>query len=316
MIALLNDLQDQFVQQQELAQQGQKRTESMLDEIKALKEENADISFEDWQKALVEKYNNLKDVVDKKLPNIWAGLEFGLSNLRILNIDDCTLPMIGILLGRPGSGKTVPITMLSKWVYGYYTDDWSPKAWVTHTTSVESPEELALIDMLAKIKDHQLLIPELATLFGLKEDDLRLALSRITRIADGHGFFSDSGVYGRRGHGDVMFVWLGAVVDIPHHAYKVMSNLGPRLYFFRLPFNRVTADDLYQYLTDKENFNSKYKAIEEALFDYLKWFEIGPTLRPRTPKSPHLRKMEWDSAKNDSKCNEMHIEAGFTIRIP
>ena len=60
-----------------------------------------------WQKTLIIKYNNLKNVVDKKLPNIWLGLEFGLSNLRILNIDDCTLPMIGILLGRPGSGKTV-----------------------------------------------------------------------------------------------------------------------------------------------------------------------------------------------------------------
>ena len=106
-------------------------------------------------------------------------------------------------------------------------------------------------------------------------------------------------MYGRRGYGDIMFVWLGAVVDIPHHAYKVMSSLGPRLYFFRLPFVEVTAQDLFLYLTDKENFNSKYKAIEEALFDYLKWFEIGPTLLPRTPKSPHLRKIEWNSEKND-----------------
>jgi hypothetical protein len=290
----------------------------MLDEIKALKEEHSDISFEDWQKILVEKYDNLKKIVDKKLPNIWAGLEFGLANLRILNINDCTLPMIGILLGRPGSGKTVPITMLSKWIYGYYTDLFSPKAWVTHTTSVNSPEELELIDMLLKLKDHQFQIPELATLFGLKEDDLRLALSTITRIADGHGFFSDSGVYGHRGHGDVMFVWLGAVVDIPHHAYKAMSSLGPRLYFLRLPFNKVTADDLFLYLIDKENFNSKYKAIEEALLDYLKWFEIGPTRLPGTPKSPHLRKIEWDSDKNDRdaiKCiSKLALLLGYLRR--
>jgi hypothetical protein len=301
-IALVDDLQDQITQAEELLQQGQKRTDTILEQIEALKKENADISFEDWEKTLVEKYENLKDIVGKKLPNVWAGLEFGLSNLRILNIDDCTLPKIGILLGRPGSGKTVPITLLSKWVYAYYTDDWSPKAWVTHTTSVDSPEALELIDLLAKIKNHQFLTPELATLFGLKEDDLRLALSKITRIADGHGFFSDSGVYGHRGHPDIMFVWLGAVVDIPHHAYKVMSSLGPRLYFFRLPYNKVTSKDVYQYLTDKENFNSKYKAIEDALSDYLKWFEIGPTLLPRTPKSPHLRKIEWDSEKNDKNA--------------
>jgi hypothetical protein len=310
-IALYNDLEEQFRQQQQALQQGQKRTDSMLDEIKALKEEHSEISFEDWQKTLVEKYNNLKNVVDKKLPNIWAGLEFGLANLRILNIDDCTLPMIGILLGRPGSGKTVPITMLSKWIYGYYTDEFTPKAWVTHTTSVD--EGLELIDMLARMKDHQFQTPELATLFGLKEDDLRLALSKITRIADGNGFFSDSGVYGRRGYGDVMFVWLGAVVDIPHHAYKVMSSLGPRLYFFRLPFVEVTADDLFLYLTDRENFNSKYKAIEEALLDYLKWFEIGPTLLPRTPKSPHLRKMVWDSEKNDRNAIKCISRLAFLL---
>jgi hypothetical protein len=312
-IALFNDLKDQFTEQQEIAQQGEKRTESMLDEIKALKEEYANISFEVWQKTLIEKYNNLKDVVDKKLPNIWPGLEFGLANLRILNIDDCTLPMIGILLGRPGSGKTVPITMLSKWVYGYYTDEFTPKAWVTHTTSADSPEELEFIDMLARMKDHQFQSPELALLFGLKEDDLRPALSKITRIADGHGFFSDSGVYGRRGYGDVMFTWLGAVVDIPHHAYKLMSSLGPRLYFLRLPFNNVTADDLFLYLIDKENFNSKYKAIEEALLDYLKWFEIGPTLLVRTPKSPHKRTMKWNSDKNDSNAIKCISRLAFLL---
>lgn len=146
--------------------------------------------------------------------------------------------------------------------------------------------------MLPKIKDRQFLTPELATLFNLEEDDLRIALSMITRIADGHGFYSDSGVYGHRGYEDVMFTWLGAVVDIPHHVYKVMSNLGPRLYFFRLPFKDITAGDLFGYLTDTETFTTRYKAIEEALHDYLKWFEIGPMVLPRTPKSPHLRKVE------------------------
>ena len=87
--------------------------------------------------------------------------------------------------------------------------------------------------------------------------------------------------------------WSGLIFH--HHVYKVMSSLGPRLYFFRLPYNEQTDHDLYLYLTDKENFNSKYKAIEEALLDYLKWFEIGPTVLPRTPNSPHLRKVQWNS---------------------
>ena len=36
-----------------------------------------------------------------------------------------------------------------------------------------------------------------------------------------------------------------------------------------------------------------------ALFDYLKWFEIGPTLLFRTPDSPHLVKMRWNGSKDE-----------------
>jgi predicted transcriptional regulator len=298
-VALLSDLQDRYAQSQEVIEEGKRRVQSTLDEIRELRDENAGISIDEWQRILVAKYRNLKNTVELKLPKIWPGLEFGLSLLRILNIDDCTLPLIGVLLGRPGSGKTVAVTLLSKWLYGYYTDSFSPKAWVSHTTSVNSQEELEAVDMLQKIKDKQLLTPELATLFNLKEDDLRLSLATITRIADGHGFASDSGVYGHRAYGDTMFTWLGAVVDIPHQVYKVLGSLGPKLYFFRLPFSETTPIELLSYITDRDDFNMHYQTIEAALFDYLKWFEIGPTLLLRTPGSPHLVKMRCDGTRDE-----------------
>ena len=298
-LALLQDIQDKFAQKQEEIRQDQNRVATILDEIKTLREENSDLACKEWQRILVAKYRNLKNTVELKLPKIWPALEFGLTSLRILNIDDCTLPLIGVLLGRPGSGKTVAVTLLSKWIYGYYTDSFSPKAWVTHTTSVDSLEELEAVDMLPKMKDKQFLTPELATLFNLKEDDLRLSLATITRIADGHGFASDSGVYGHRAYGDTMFTWLGAVVDIPHQVYKVLGSLGPKLYFFRLPFSETSALDLLTYITDRDDFNMHYQTIEAALFDYLKWFEIGPTLLLRTPDSPHLVKMRWNGSKDE-----------------
>ena len=298
-LMLFNDLRDQFTQSQENIEEENMRIQSTLNEIRDLREENLKISFNEWQRILVKKYSNLKDMVELKLPKIWPGLEFGLSSLRILNIDDCTLPLIAVLLGRPGSGKTVAITLLSRWFYGYYTDSFSPKAWVSHTTSVNSQEELEAVDMLPKIKDKQFLTPELATLFNLKEDDLRLSLATITRIADGHGFASDSGVYGHRAYGDTMFTWFGAVVDIPHQVYKVLGSLGPKLYFFRLPFSETTPIELLSYLTDRDDFNMNYQTIEAALFDYLKWFEIGPTLLLRTPDSPHLVKMHWDGCRDE-----------------
>ena len=312
-IALLNDLQDQYAQSQEVIEDEKRRVQSTLEEIRKLREENSDISFNEWQRILVAKYQNLKNTVELKLPKIWPGLEFGLSSLRILNIDDCTLPLIGVLLGRPGSGKTVAITLLSKWMYGYYTDSFSPKAWVSHTTSVNSQEELEAVDMLPKMKDRQFLTPELATLFNLKEDDLRLSLATITRIADGHGFASDSGVYGHRAYGNTMFTWLGAVVDIPNQVYKVLGSLGPKLYFFRLPFSETTALDLLSYITDRDDFNMHYQTIEAALFDYLKWFEIGPTLLLRTPDSPHLVKVRWDGSKDE--LNAMQCLVNLAILL-
>ena len=298
-LALMQDIQDKFAQKQEEIRQDQNRVATILDEIKTLREENSDLDCKEWQRILVAKYRNLKNTVELKLPKIWPALEFGLTSLRILNIDDCTLPLIAVLLGRPGSGKTVAVTLLSKWIYGYYTDSFSPKAWITHTTSVDSLEELEAVDMLPKMKDKQFLTPELATLFNLKEDDLRLSLATITRIADGHGFASDSGVYGHRAYGDTMFTWLGAVVDIPHQVYKVLGSLGPKLYFFRLPFSETSALDLLTYITDRDDFNMHYQTIEAALFDYLKWFEIGPTLLLRTPDSPHLVKMRWNGSKDE-----------------
>jgi hypothetical protein len=65
-IALMIDIQDQFAQKQEQIREDEKRVNSMLDEIKELRDENADISFEQWQETLITKYNNLKNVVDKK----------------------------------------------------------------------------------------------------------------------------------------------------------------------------------------------------------------------------------------------------------
>jgi hypothetical protein len=48
---------------------------------------------------------------------------------------------------------------------------------------------------------------------------------------------TDSGVYGqRRCDGKLMFTWVGAAVDIPHKVYKLLANVGAKLYFYRMPY--------------------------------------------------------------------------------
>ena len=82
-------------------------------------------------------------------------------------------------------------------------------------------------------------------IFTAKEEDLRNILGIITRIADGQGLASDSGAHGHRAYeGTHMLVWIGAAVDVPYSVYKVLASLGPKLYFFRLPFEDRTVDDI------------------------------------------------------------------------
>jgi hypothetical protein len=251
--------------------------ERILDEINELKAAHSGISSDEWRIGLVNRFEKLHQIIQTNLPELWVGLEFELSCLRVLNIHGCTLPIIAIILGRAAGGKTQVISLLRQWPYAYYTDTHSAKSWITHTTSVKEPEDLEKIDMLPRVKNKIFCTPEWAPIFTLREDDLKAALGIITRIADGQGLASNSGVYGRRAYeGTHMFAWIGAAVDVPYIVYKVLGTLGQKLYFFRLPFNDITTDDVSEKLGS--DFNTKFDSIQTALFDYLKWFEIGPDL--------------------------------------
>jgi hypothetical protein len=251
--------------------------ERILDEINQLKATHAGITGDEWKMGLVDRFEKLHHVVQDNIPDLWVGLEFELSCLRILNIHGCTLPIIAIILGRAAGGKTQVISLLRQWPYAYYTDTHSAKSWITHTTSVKDPEDLEKIDMLPRVKNKIFCTPEWAPIFTLREDDLKAALGIITRIADGQGLASNSGVYGRRAYEGIhMFAWIGAAVDVPYIVYKVLGTLGQKLYFFRLPFDDITTDNVNEKLGS--DFNTKFDSIQAALFDYLKWFEIGPDL--------------------------------------
>jgi hypothetical protein len=251
--------------------------ERILEEINELKATHAGISSDAWKTGLVNRFEKLRQTVQSNIPDLWVGLEFELSCMRVLNIHGCTLPIISIILGRAAGGKTQVISLLRQWPYAYYTDTHSAKSWVTHTTSIKTPEDLEKIDMLPRVKNRIFCTPEWAPIFTLREDDLKATLGIITRIADGQGLASNSGVYGRRAYEGIhMFSWIGAAVDVPHIVYKVLGTLGQKLYFFRLPFKDITTSNVNEELGS--DFNTKFDSIQTALFDYLKWFEIGPDL--------------------------------------
>ena len=279
--------------------------------MKSAKEEKArGLTFEKWQQTLTDKYEWLKKTVNENMPEIWTGLEFELSILSILNIEGCTLPFIGIILGRPSSGKTQIINLLKKWPCTYYTDNFTARAFVSHSTAVSSKEELEEIDLLPKIRNKLFLTPELSPTFTAKDEDLNQLLGIITRIADGQGYQSDSGAHGHRGYdGELMFTWVGAAVDIPYKVYKVLGNLGSKLYFFRLPSENKSEDLLFAQMND--DFNRKINVIKGALFDYLKWFQICPSMV--FDKSNGLSKMNWNSEKDDEQAKRYIVSLAVLL---
>jgi hypothetical protein len=289
---LLDSINQQIDEEKEEKQQEQKEIQNILDEINQMREQNTNITFQTWQEELQIKYQKLYDKIQNIMPEIWPGLEFELSVLRILSIENCTLPFIGIILGRPSSYKTVIVSLMRKWPHAFYTDNFTARSFVSHSTAVNSREDLEEIDMLPKIKNKLFLTPELSPMFTTKEEDLVQLLGIITRIADGHGFMSDSGAHGHRGYDeDIMFSWVGAAVDIPYKVYKILGNLGAKLYFFRMQYDQQTSEQLTDYAADDEGFISKVLEIQNLLFGYLKWFEICPDMKP---------KMKWDKS-NDNK---------------
>ena len=152
--------------------------------------------------------------------------------------------------------------------------------------------------MLPQIKDKILLTPELSALFTAKDDDVREQFGIITRLLDGEGLETNSGVHGKRGYyGKYMFTWLGAAVDIPYSVYKFLSTIGFKINFLRLPRIEVTEDDLFDQLTSKKNFSEKMDEIEELLIDYLIWFEICPLSIGQN----RLAKIEWDRKRDDKE---------------
>ena len=249
-----------------------KETRDVLDEYT-----NAQMAAEWSYEELQRKYKNLKAVTLKNFPNLWFGLVFAIAVKTILNIKGVSLPFIGIILGPPSSLKTFIVELFRHYYeHTLYTDKFSPRALVSHNSGMNE-KQLRKIDLLPKIRNKLFLTPELSPMFSVKEDDLIEILGLLTRIADGQGYESDSGAQGHRGYsGIMMYCWIGAAVDIPRKVFRLLGTLGPKLYFFRMPWIQVKEEEYLE--SRNEDFNAKKKDVETALLEYLFYFDANPEI--------------------------------------
>jgi DNA-binding MarR family transcriptional regulator len=294
-------------------------TQSLIDEISVLIEKYKDITYVIWEEERAKRYQVLRQTVRDNIPESWEPMEFVLTCKGILHIKNITLPLIGIILGNPSTYKTVGIGFLRRWFNAYYADKINPKSFVSHA-NVENKEDLEYVDLIREMKDRLFLIPELSPIFMQKEEILIEILSTLVRLADGEGLLTHSGLHGLRGiDGKLMFSMVGASIEIPSRVYKVLSSLGPKLYFYRTNFREPTENQLQDEITGKD-YELKAKAIKDKFFDYLKWLEICPlmvsvvsvsnnqsgladstTTEGRQQQVPTRRMIEWDKTRDDMR---------------
>ena len=109
-------------------------------------------------------------------------------------------------------------------------------------------------------------------------EDLLESFSILTRVLDGQGFESDSGVHGQRGYsGDYLFAWIGCTTPIPHNVWKTMGKLGSRFLFIEMPSGEQSAVDLVRDAAGGISYKERVVLCREAVADFLEdlWLNEG-----------------------------------------
>lgn len=302
----VNALWYQALEYTSLINQGRK-DEAELNRRKFKNQENSD----SWSsEELFERYEHLKKVIEDNIPDLWPSMEFSLSVKLILNMEGCSLPFAGVILGPSGGLKTVNIELFRESANIFYTDKFSPRSLVSHNSAVKK-EKLVELDMLPKIKNKFFLTPEMAPTFAADEKELLELLGILTRVLDGQGYASDTGSQGHREYkGKHMFTMLAASVEIPPRVWKCLSQLGPRLYFFRL--DRSTHDSKYYQDHLGDDYSLQTNNIREALNDYLDYLEINPSVVVEDD-SGEVPKIPFDHTNYDPKAKECIAECGMLL---
>jgi hypothetical protein len=192
------------------------------------------LSFTEWQ-----------DIISQNFPDLLFPAEVGLSIICQLLINEISNPFALVYVDVPSAGKTIAINFFAD-IDGltYASDKFTPASFVSNATNVKK-EKLKEIDLLPKLKYKLFLIRDLATLFSKRDDDLNECLGLMTRVLDGEGLNTDSGVHGQRQYiGEYLFMLLAGSTPIPPRVWKMMGNLGSRLFFLNMNSKEKKEEEL------------------------------------------------------------------------
>ncbi len=271
-----------------------------VNRVKEVKCPKNEITFIEW-----------KNTIKSYFPDCAFPAEVILSTITQLLINDVTNPFALVLIDVPSAGKTITINFFSEIKdLTYSTDKFTPASFVSNAINVKK-EQLKEIDLLPRIRYKLFLIRDLAPLFGERDDDLLKSLGLLTRVLDGEGLQTDSGVHGQREYvGDYLFMLVAGSTPIQPRVWKTMGNLGARLFFLNMNSKDKSESELADQL-----LSSSYKIKERKCKQVTKDFLYG--LWNKYPKG-----IDWDKSKEDienlkiiARCAKLLSKLRGTINI-
>ena len=255
---------------------------------KKQKEKNPEFNFETLKiKGDFKNLESVAEIVKSNFPSVWFETVACLSasaTLSLKNLNGC--PSLN-LVGRPSGEKTTVLSFFYGHDNTYISDDFSPRAFVSHSANVKK-EELEAVDLLPRIRNKILITPELAPLFEAPKDKLIDNFATLTRVLDGEGLNSDKGTHGHRGYsGDYKFIWLGATTPLRASVWNVMGKIGNRLFFLNVREKNRTIKDYLEMFSGKA-YEEKVKICRSVVRKFLdNHFLNNP-----------VRSIEWDAEQD------------------
>ena len=235
--------------------------------------------------------------MDKQFPRLWQTFDICLSVISTLKLQDLKDPTGVNLIGDPSSEKGTVLSCFYECPRIYRSDTFTPKSFVTGL-NIKSEKRLKQIDLLPRIENKCILIPELAPIFNMRKEDLIQNLAILTRVFDGQGLTIDVGTVGRRGYRrPITFAWLGATTPLPFHTWSDMIRLGTRMFFHEIP--QPVGENVETLINDvfkTEDYSNKIALVNVAIKEFLgKMFETDDT-------KSCVKNFVWEKEKDEDEA--------------
>lgn len=231
-------------------------------ETPAVEEPDEHVAWTDIEDAILTHF-------DEDTLNVAEALATVPIQLMFDDFTDC--PMM-IVVGNASSGKTTALELFKGWDRIFTTHEVTPAAFVSHNAD-QDDDELGSMDLLPKITDQVLWVPEMGTWFS--GDNIEEYMRTLSGVADGSGYVKSTGAQGSHGYdgdpGDYQFGLMGATTPPSPRAWSEMGNAGARVLIHGMP-NTEDDDKVRDQIFGDSNvpYHEKKRIVREKISNWLR----------------------------------------------